>query len=138
MPITTLPTPLLTSNLFLFIFLSLYQLIILTFYPLLILPLLTFLSSYPPTTYLYIILSLYLLFSSITSVTKTVPGGTFFVSSFFIGLSFCSGLFAGNVAPPIQDFLSRVNIWDSKKNFMEICVKVGSGSACVCSFVIHL
>ena len=46
------------------------------------------------------------------------------MSSFFIGLSFCSGLFAGNVAPPIQDFLSRVNIWDSKKNYMEICVKV--------------
>jgi hypothetical protein len=71
----------------------------------------------------------------VATVTKTVPGGTFFVSSFFIGLSFCSGLFAGNVAPPIQDFLSRVNIWDSKKNFMEICVKVGSGSSSEC---VHL
>ena len=56
------------------------------------------------------------------------PGGTFFVSSFFIGLSFCSGLFAGNVAPPIQDFLSRVNIWDGKKTRMEILVSVSTTS----------
>ncbi len=51
-------------------------------------------------------------------------GGTCFVSSFFIGLSFCSGLFAGNVGPAIHDFLSRVNIWDGKKNAMDITVMV--------------
>ena len=51
-------------------------------------------------------------------------GGTFFVSSFFIGLSFCSGLFAGSVAAPIQSFLSRVNIWDGKKDGMGVIITV--------------
>lgn len=46
------------------------------------------------------------------------------MSSFFIGLSFCAGLFAGNVAPSIQDFLARVNTWDGKKRPMEMSVKV--------------
>ena len=46
------------------------------------------------------------------------------MSSFLIGLSFCSGLFAGNVAPPVQEFMSRVNIWDGKNTRMEISVKV--------------
>jgi hypothetical protein len=54
----------------------------------------------------------------------TVMTSSFFVSSFFIGLSFRSGLRSADVTAAVQDFLYRVNIWDGKKPGMEIAVEV--------------
>ena len=50
----------------------------------------------------------------------------FFISSFFIGLSFRNGLRTADVTMAVQDFLYRVNIYDGKKPGMEISVEVGA------------
>jgi hypothetical protein len=49
----------------------------------------------------------------------------FFISSFFIGLSFRNGLRTADVTMAVQDFLYRVNMYDGKKPGMEISVEVG-------------
>lgn len=57
--------------------------------------------------------------SSAPSMTPEVVG---YSSSFFIGLSFRSGMKCVDVNPAIQEFLSRVNSWASKKLGMDLFI----------------
>ena len=54
------------------------------------------------------------------------PKNTTFVSSIFVGLSFCNNMNikSADVTPSILDFVYRVNIYDGKKSTMGINVKV--------------
>lgn len=53
------------------------------------------------------------------------PFTTFYVSSIFIGLSFCNqNMKSADVTPSILDFIYRVNIYEGKKLSMGVAVTV--------------
>ena len=63
----------------------------------------------------------------IQRVPKILDGKAYFISSFFIGLSFCnSNLKSADVTPSVLDFIYRVNIYDGKKENMKISVNVST------------
>lgn len=58
-----------------------------------------------------------------TAAAKTeAPKITAYSSSFFIGLSFRSGMKCVDVTPSIQEFLTRVNSWENKKKGMDLLI----------------
>ena len=67
--------------------------------------------------------------SVIQRVTEISDRRAYFISSFFIGLSFCnSNLKSADVTPSVLDFIYRVNIYDGKKENMKISVNVSTRS----------
>ena len=71
---------------------------------------------------------------SVSSSSSMVDeqGAAFHISSFFIGLSFCDRNFkSADVTPSVMDFIHRVNLYDGKREFMDVAVWVSG----LCQYV---
>ena len=67
--------------------------------------------------------------SVIQRVNERSDRRAYFISSFFIGLSFCnSNLKSADVTPSVLDFIYRVNIYDGKRENMKVSVNVSTRS----------